>query len=297
MEAILKRLKRDKRGISNVIVVMLSLVLITIIVGNVVLWSYQMNQLDLERIQETVTVSNVTRITYSPWSTAQNEYSISAGSKLSGSFTDTRVSDGSYETFARALTTSGIYQLDMNGDFALDLSAYPLNSIHGIEIYAKYNVSDDTEKWFLEAYNWTASDFNDAGFNNTSGNQPIPNVWSDYTINITEDWVDYVSSNGTLLLEFRDEGTSANQSNVKIDFLGARAIIDGTRFDLRNSGSFTAHIVAIWIVNSTDHKRYSTNLFINSGEDANYIRADIRLPESNFIAKVTTERGNIFVFP
>lgn len=195
------------------------------------------------------------------------------------------------------VTTSDIYRLDMNGDFALDLSTYPLNNIHGIEICVRYNVSGDTEKWFLKAYNWTASDFNDVGFNNTGGNQPILNAWNDYAINITEDWMDYVSSNGTLLIKFRDEGISANQSITEIDFLGARAIIDGTRFDIRNSGPFTTHIVAIWIVNSTDHQRYSTNLFINSGEEATYIRADIKLPENNFIAKVATERGNISVFP
>jgi biopolymer transport protein ExbD len=38
---------------------MLSLVLIVMIVGNVVLWSYQMTQLDLERTQETLTLLNV----------------------------------------------------------------------------------------------------------------------------------------------------------------------------------------------------------------------------------------------
>jgi Na+-transporting NADH:ubiquinone oxidoreductase subunit NqrC len=41
---------------------MLSLVLVVIIVGNVVLWSYQMNQVDLERTQETLTIANVTRM-------------------------------------------------------------------------------------------------------------------------------------------------------------------------------------------------------------------------------------------
>ena len=62
LQAITKRLKpfkRNKRGISTVIVVMLSLVLIVLIVGNVVLWSYQMNQLDIDRMQETMTLTNV----------------------------------------------------------------------------------------------------------------------------------------------------------------------------------------------------------------------------------------------
>lgn len=50
LEAIIKHLKRDKPGISNVIVVMLSLVLVVVIVANVVLWSYQMNQFDWDKM-------------------------------------------------------------------------------------------------------------------------------------------------------------------------------------------------------------------------------------------------------
>jgi Na+-transporting NADH:ubiquinone oxidoreductase subunit NqrC len=78
----LKRFKRGKRGISTVIVVMLSLVLVVIVVGNVVLWSYQMNQVDTDKMQETLSLTNVAN-TRSPWGTAQNEFSISAGSILS----------------------------------------------------------------------------------------------------------------------------------------------------------------------------------------------------------------------
>jgi Na+-transporting NADH:ubiquinone oxidoreductase subunit NqrC len=59
LQAITRRLKREKRGISTVIVVMLSLVLIVLIVGNVVLWSYQMNQVDLERMQENLEIAGV----------------------------------------------------------------------------------------------------------------------------------------------------------------------------------------------------------------------------------------------
>ena len=56
------RLKHDKHGVSNVIVIMLSLVLIVIIVANVVLWSYQMNQLDWEKMQEDIDITDVTPI-------------------------------------------------------------------------------------------------------------------------------------------------------------------------------------------------------------------------------------------
>ena len=57
MKNIARRLKRDKRGVSNVMVVMLSLVLIVIVVDNIVLWDYQMNQLDWERMQEKIEIT------------------------------------------------------------------------------------------------------------------------------------------------------------------------------------------------------------------------------------------------
>src|SRR3972149_6878890 len=109
LQAITRRLKRGKRGISTVIVVMLSLVLVVIIVGNVVLWSYQMNQVDMDRIQETLSLVNVTRITRSPWSTAQNEYSINVGTRLSGTYTATTTSDGLYESFMEELQGFDVY--------------------------------------------------------------------------------------------------------------------------------------------------------------------------------------------
>src|SRR3972149_11434786 len=100
----LKSFRREKRGISTVIVAMLSLVLVVIIVGNVVLWSYQMNQVDMDRMQENFSLTNVTRITRSSWFTAQTEFSISAGSRLSGTYTDTKALDSSYEIFKEERT-------------------------------------------------------------------------------------------------------------------------------------------------------------------------------------------------
>jgi len=193
-------------------------------------------------------------------------------------------------------TTPDVYRLCISNSFSIDLSQYPLAYIHGFEILIKYNATENTEKWFLKAYNWTAANFGDSGFNETQGNQPILNEWNEYAVNITDGWEDYVWNNGTLIVEFLDEGLNATQTTVEIDFLGVRAIIDGTRLELGNSSPLTVHIVAIWVINSSSHQRYNANLFINSGEEATYIRSDMTLPESGFIAKVVTERGNIAVF-
>lgn len=49
---LLSKLRRGEKGVSNVIVIVLSLVILVIIASNIILWSYQMNQLDWERMQE-----------------------------------------------------------------------------------------------------------------------------------------------------------------------------------------------------------------------------------------------------
>ncbi len=99
MLPIIKRLRRHERGISNVIVVMLSLFLVVIIVSNVILWSYQMNQFDWERMQENVEIANIAKIGSSSWSLAQSEYAVNVGGHVSGSYVDTQAVDGHYETF------------------------------------------------------------------------------------------------------------------------------------------------------------------------------------------------------
>jgi hypothetical protein len=94
---------------STVIVVMLSLVLLVIVVGNVVLWGYQMNQLDWEKIQERVELANVTRVTRSSWVNAENEYSIITGSVTSGTYMATTVLDDVYESFREELQSGDSY--------------------------------------------------------------------------------------------------------------------------------------------------------------------------------------------
>jgi hypothetical protein len=117
LEAIIRHLKRlncNKQGVSNVLVVMLSLILITVIVANVVLWNYQMNQLDIERMHESISITNADRITRSQWFTAQKEFSITTGSNISGSYTDTKSIDGSCETFREELQTVHNYPSTFN---------------------------------------------------------------------------------------------------------------------------------------------------------------------------------------
>ena len=68
-----RRLKRDRRGISNIIVVALSLVIVLAIVSNIVLWNYEMNQVDWEKMRENVIISNVERLISGSQFTFEND--------------------------------------------------------------------------------------------------------------------------------------------------------------------------------------------------------------------------------
>ena len=185
-------------------------------------------------------------------------------------------------------------KLDVDGAFIIDVSTYPLIYIHNVEIQLGYRASDGGEKWYLKAYNWTAMAYSDIGFNLTIGHTPTTE-WDYCVVNLTTAWHSYVHNNGTILVKLCDEGADVNQTTIDIDFFGITVVIDGARFSLSNNGASTIHLVSIWIVNSTYHKRYDANFFINSGESATYTRADIPLPTENFVVKVVTERGNIAV--
>ena len=447
-----RRFRRDRRGVSNIIVVVLSLVIIIAIVSNVILWSYQMNQLDWEKMKESTIITNVVRVTSSSWFTVESEYTMNKGSLVSGNYTDTQAVDSSNETFREAPTpqktihpnaagqyaqwnqesppgsahwdccdedppdddssyvesnsatwkyeaynlenrtgsgtinwvrvyvraklvspgtsiirtlirtyganyesgditpstsyqnnytqydtnpntglawtwdeidslqagasgkTSGNvnirmtavwvivnyspiggYELDLNGNFTIDLSTYPLASIETVEIQLRYRADDAGEKWYLKAYNWTAATYSDNGFNSTAGHTPTTG-WDYYAVNLTDQWSSYVQNNGTIYVNVVDAGSDGTQTTIDIDFLGVRVRIDGSRFTFKNDGALTAHLVSLWVNNSTIHQRYDVNVFINSGETLNYTRSDIGLPSGGYTVKVVTKRGNTAVF-
>ena len=191
--------------------------------------------------------------------------------------------------------TSPNYMLDMNGTFTLDLSTYPLDYIQTVEIQLKYRANDTGENWYLKAYNWTATAYNDFGFNNTAGYTPTTG-WDIYTVNLTDKWRSYVNDSGTIYVRLQDNQGDVNQTTIDIDFLGVRVTIDGAWFTFKNEGAMTLHMVSLWISNSTLHQHYDMNLFVNSAETYSYIRADISLPSGSNTVKVVTERGNKAVY-
>jgi hypothetical protein len=186
-------------------------------------------------------------------------------------------------------------RLDINGVYVIDLSTYSLAYIQSVEIQLRYRASDSGEKWYLKAYNWTGATYSDIGFNSTTGHMPTTG-WDYYSVNLTTIWNSYVWNNGTIYVQFVDQGQDSISTTIDIDFLGVRAVIDGAQFAFKNEGASTSHLISLWVNNATNHQRYDINLFVNSGENTMYTRVDISLPTDNFIVKVVTERGNIAVF-
>jgi hypothetical protein len=191
--------------------------------------------------------------------------------------------------------TATSYTFDMKGSFAVDLSTYPLDYIQTVEIRLKYRANDTGESWYLKAYNWTAAAYSDSGFNDTSGHTPTTG-WDTYAVNLTDKWRSYVNDNGTMYIKLQDNQLDANLTTIDIDFLGVRVKIDGARFTFKNEGSVTAHLVSLWIINSTLHRRYDMDVIVNSADTYSYLRVDIKLPSGSYTVKVVTRRGNKAIY-
>jgi hypothetical protein len=298
----LKRFRRDCRGVSNIIVIALSLIIITIIVSNIILWNYQINQLDWEKMREDVKITSVSRTTVASWFVVQGEYLINKGSRSVGTYTNTQTDNGLYETFTEA-PPAQTYALDINGTFAIDISTYPFAYISTLEVRLKYRASSTEDTWFLLAYNWTSRTYSNTGFNNTAGD-PSPTTWKYYSINMTSKWQSYVRNDGTIYLKFCDEQalkgnnepSPRSRTNVDIDFLSVRVVGDWTNFMFKNDGSSTVHIVSLWVIDSSNHKHYDADTIINSGETLSYLRVDVHLPSEQYTVKAVTEKGNVAVY-
>ncbi|MEM3722664.1 MAG: hypothetical protein QXF53_03210, partial [Candidatus Bathyarchaeia archaeon] len=188
------------------------------------------------------------------------------------------------------------YRLELFNSFTIDLSIYPLDRIYGVEIVVRYKVSETNERWLIKAYDWSSGNFSDEGFNITEGSKPTSHEWNNYAVSITENWTRYIQSNGTVQIMFCDADLSEDQIFVDIDFIGVRVILNGIFLELKNSGATTAHVVAIWVMNTTHHMRFDLDFFINPGESATLRIVTITPPTGDLTVKIVTERGNIDAF-
>ena len=289
----LRRFRQDKRGVSNVIVIVLSLVILVVITSNVILWSYEMNRLDWEKMQESIEISSITGVNSSRWVTTQSEYSVQIGSRTNGSYEYTTIIDELYESFQEEGQTA--MRARINGSFIIDVATYPLENLKGIVIQLRYRANDSGERWYLRASNWTSGTYSDSGFNSTTGHLPMSG-FDHYTVNLTDQWRSYIRTDGRINIQLVDEDADGDQTTIDIDFLAVRALVEGMQFSFKNRGASTCHIASVWVVNSTIHERYAVDLFVNTGELSNYTRIDIAVPTSPYFVKIVTERGNTAVY-
>lgn len=84
----------------------------------------------------------------------------------------------------------------------------------------------------------------------------------------------------------------------KIEITAAVSVDTGSRFTIQNTGSQTAHLISLWILDNsiTNHQRYDLNTFINAGDTFQLARSDIILPGTPYIVKIVTEKGNAAVY-
>jgi hypothetical protein len=127
----MRQIGGDRKAVSNVIVAMLSLVLVVVIVANVVLWSYQMNQFDWERMQEDLKITDVLPVFSSSWFTAESEYALNVGSIENGTYIDTQTVNAVSETLKEGLRSQE-ERLCPNdaGQYAQWNDAYPGGTAH-----------------------------------------------------------------------------------------------------------------------------------------------------------------------
>ena len=418
MEAIIRRLKRDKRGVSNVIVVMLSLILIVIIVANVVLWSYQMNQFDWEKMQENIEILNVippptnwlsgwnyrkthviqnatgagnnyqVRITVHYGTGTDSGEHVYLNEHCKTDFGDVRFTDDNGTTLLDYWMES--YTIGDHAVFWVKIADNLDNTSATIYIYYgnsaaittsngtnTFEFFDDMESgeskwnktglWHITEkksyssthsfwYGQEATDNYDTGTANSGElktdqltsipsaklelwywreveSYPAPpydqtviydsvdgstwnQIWyEDCTYESEKTWT-FLSINlsqGAKHLRFFFNTVDRLFNNYWgwfIDDVRVRKYVDPEpshgawgneetyklTLELRNEGSLTVHLVSVWVINSTFHKRYDIDFFINSGDTSSLSISSNTIPNNYYMVKVVTERGNIAVY-
>ena len=464
------RLKRDRRGVSNVIVIVLSLVVIVVIASNVVLWSYEMNQLDWEKMKENVNIIDVSCLTgsspYNPstytlygstsWVsgsvsnlvsdddvymvfrsyvsatntsnivingnvTAMTDWTYTdisdPSAVVSGGYSSTVYKSASYSLYielvdnsatmaytgsgkqyqamttvstlptsatlyfyyridcggtsaaaevanatvtitkpdsstvtvfttsvtftaletgswiyktidvSSVFTSTGTYTLDLRGYFSTTTAKKPTLTVYYDDVWLKiatpiehtsevdFTGTSNTQAWTqlvwtvdscwttgsvtvtLQLYNYVLDAYPTSGDGYISyTSSATPNTDETKTQTITVNPANF--RNATSYWKIKVKGTKATSTpfDFKADWTEFKPTTTGTRFTFKNNGSLTSHLVSLWIVDSTNHKRYDIDIIINSGETHPYTRSDISLPVGQYTVKVVTERGNIAVY-
>jgi hypothetical protein len=150
----------------------------------------------------------------------------------------------------------------------------------------------------IQLFNHTLNDYPTSGnghISYTSSASPETDENATQTININANH--FRNSTGGWKLKVTGSKTTENYFDLKVDMISYTPFrITGINVTCTNRGSLTVHIVAVWIVNSTMHKRHEISWYLNSGETSSYIINERLTSNSQYTIKIVTERGNIAVF-
>jgi hypothetical protein len=149
----------------------------------------------------------------------------------------------------------------------------------------------------LQLYNYALGSYPTSGngyISYTSSTVPNTDETKNQTITITP--THFRDASGNWKMKIRGVKSTSMQFDLKGDWIEFKPALDSTCFAFKNRGASTSHLVSLWIINSTYHRHYSVDIFLNSGQTLSYSRADISLPDEQYVVKIVTERGNSAVF-
>lgn len=150
----------------------------------------------------------------------------------------------------------------------------------------------------IQLFNYTLNDYPTSGngyISYTSSTTPETDENATQTININANH--FRNSTGGWKLKITGSKTTENYFDLKVDMISYTPFrITGINVTCTNRGSLTVHIVAVWIVNSTIHKRHEISWYLNSGETSSHVINEKLSSDSQYTIKIVTERGNIAVF-
>ncbi len=117
-----RRFKRDRRGISNIIVIALSFVIMLAIVSNIVLWNYEMNQVDWEKMREQINVTSVESINQTSLYNPQEYFLGGETNLVSGNISNLTSDNGGYMNFESYYSGTNILDFIDNNNSNVDSS-------------------------------------------------------------------------------------------------------------------------------------------------------------------------------
>ena len=149
----------------------------------------------------------------------------------------------------------------------------------------------------IQLYNFTSGAYQTSGFGYAAyTSSATPNTDENSAQSTTVGTTDFRNATGYWKIKITGVKSGTTQFDFKADFIEfCEQNVNGALLTFENSGPLTAHIIAVWVSNSTSHQRYTVNLFINSGENLSQVCPEVCILDGNYTMKIVTERGNMAV--